>query len=224
MRLFGNYLKVLVDSILYRDIVTRYQIRDDLALKETAYYAASNIGKKVSFTKLSQLLGLSNAITVKHYFSHLESVYLMFLIRRYDPSLKKQLANTKVMYGIDSALCRLIGFRPTDDEGRFLENIVFLELKRRQHEIFFHKGKKGCDFLLRNGTVITHAIQVSKQMSNPETRQRELAGLADALAHYPDAEGFILTEDEQATVNLKQSDGRNVEIRIIPIWKWLLSR
>jgi predicted AAA+ superfamily ATPase len=218
-----DYLKTLFDSILYRDIVSRYHLKDDLAIKETAFFAASNIGKEVSFSKLAHHLGLSNAVTVKQYFHYLESVYLSFLVRKYDPSLKKQIANTKVMYGIDPALSRLIGFRPTEDEGRFLENSVFLELKRRGAELFYHKDKKGCDFLVREGTLITQAIQVSKTIDDLETRSRELAGLADALEHYPHAKGMILTEDHQETLTLNLTDGVK-EVQVWPIWKWLLIR
>jgi hypothetical protein len=161
---------------------------------------------------------------VKQYFHYLESVYLSILVRKYDPSLKKQLANAKVMYSIDPALSRLIGFRPTEDEGRFLENCVFLELKRRGADLFYHKDKRGCDFLVREGTVITQAIQVSKEISDPDTKKRELEGLADALAHYPYAQGMILTEDTESQITISLSEGRAQEVQIIPIWKWLLMR
>jgi len=218
-----DYLKTLFDSILYRDIVSRYHLRDETALKETASYAASQIGKELSFSKLRQLLGLSSPHTVKNYFDYLESVYLCFLIKKYDPSLKKQLLNAKVPYFVDSALCRIVGFRPTEDEGRFLENTVFLELKRRNHDIFFHKGKKGCDFLIREGLHILQAIQVTKTMKNPDTRKRELDGLVEALETYPNATGLIVTEDEEFTEILTLSDQTTRVIHGIPIWKWLLT-
>ena len=118
---------------------------------------------------------------------------------------------------IDPALIRITGFRISEDRGRLLENIVFLHLKMQMKDIYFHKEKKECDFVLREGNQIVQAIQVTTNLSEPEVRKREIEGLTEAMNTYHLREGIILTENEQQTIEM---EGRLISV--IPIWKWLL--
>lgn len=107
---------------------------------------------------------------------------------------------------------------------RFLENIVFLELKRRyKEEIYYYQGKKECDFVLRKGRTIFAAIQVCQHLEDADTKAREYAGLLEAIEIYGLDTGLILTEnnayEETITVN-----GRVVQITVRPIWEWLYSQ
>jgi predicted AAA+ superfamily ATPase len=112
----------------------------------------------------------------------------------------------------------LIGFRVSEDKGRLLENIVFLHLKMQRKEIYFHKDKKECDFILREGNQIIQAIQVATNLSEEGVKNREINGLTEAMSLYNLKEGIILTENEQERIEV---DG--FLIIIMPIWKWLLS-
>lgn len=208
-----SYLTDLYDSILYRDIIVRYNIGKEHALKTLVYYLASHVGKDVSFNKLKVLLKLASATTVSDYCYYLETSYLCFFISRYSASLKVQAHYGKKEYFIDHALAKKIGFRVPEDRGRLLENIVFLELKRRGYEIYFHKESKECDFLIKKDNLIIQAIQVTTQLDSAETEKRELEGLQEAMQHYELATGLILTENTE--------DQRD-NIIILPIWKWLL--
>lgn len=212
-----EYLKDLLEGILYRDIITRYKIQDEKALRETVYYLASNIGKEFSYTNLAKTVGLSSPHTIANYCNYLEKCYLYFFVSRYSHSLKKQIQNNKKCYMIDPALIRTTGFRVSEDRGRLLENIVFLHLRMQTKEIYFHKEKKECDFVLREGNLIVQAIQVAKTLENPETKKREIEGLIEAMNTYHLQQGIILTENEQDTIKI---DG--FVISVIPIWKWLL--
>lgn len=218
-----EYLKTLYDSILYRDLVVRYNLRNETTLKELIHYVASNVGKDTSFSQLQRLLGLSNPTTIKEYFDYLHSVYLAFIVKAYSPSLKKQTISPKKAYFIDPGMIQSLGFRPSQDNGRLLENIVYLELLRRGEEIYFHKDKLECDFILRKGTTIVQAIQVTKMLSNPKTKDREIKGLMDALQTYNLSSGTILTEDEEGQETVILSNEKKVTVHIIPIWKWLLA-
>ncbi|MDN3504038.1 MAG: ATP-binding protein [Rhabdochlamydiaceae bacterium] len=213
-----EYLKDLLDGILYRDIITKYGINDEKALREVVFYLASNIGKEFSYTKIAQMVGIKSPNTISKYCDHFEQCYLFFFINRYNHSLKKQIQSNKKSYMIDPALIRIAGFRVSEDRGRLLENIVFLHLKRKTKEIYFHKEKKECDFILREGNQITEAIQVTTSLSDPSVRKREFAGLLEAMESYNLKKGIILTEDEEENLNEKE-----YSIRIIPIHKWLLS-
>lgn len=212
-----EYLQNLYEGILYRDVITRYQIKEEKALKELTHYFASQIGKEFSHSKLAKLVGLNTPHTLSNYCSYLENCYLLFTIYRYHPSLKKQIQSNKKCYLIDPALISLIGFRFSEDRGRLLENLVFLELKRRSFEIYFHKEKKECDFLIRQKNQITQAIQVCSDLSNPTTKKREIEGLLEAMRTYHLSEGICLTEYDEEIIQVD-----TFQIQILPIWKWLL--
>jgi hypothetical protein len=212
-----EYLKNLLEGILYRDIITRYKIQDEKALRETVYYLASNIGKEFSYTNLAKTVGLSSPHTIANYCNYLEQCYLYFFISRYSHSLKKQIQYNKKCYMIDPALIRITGFRVSEDRGRLLENIVFLHLRAQTKEIYFHQEKKECDFILREGNQIVQAIQVAKTLEDPTTKKREIEGLVEAMHIYHLREGIILTENEQETIKVD-----DLTISVIPIWKWLL--
>lgn len=210
-----DYLRSLYQNILYRDIITRYNLTSEKPLKEAAFYAASNLSKEMSFNQVKKLTGLSSATTVKEYYGYLENSYLNFLISRYDPSLKKQIYFNKKTYFIDSALARLVGFRPSEDNGRVLENIVYLNLKRKGNEIFFHRDDGECDFIIRKDGIITGAIQVTMDLK--KTEKREIKGLMEALGSYRLDSGLILTYDEERKIEI---GGK--KIMVLPVWKWLL--
>jgi predicted AAA+ superfamily ATPase len=218
--MYGNtdYLKSLYESIIYRDVIARYNLPDEKTLKDLIHYLASNIGREFSFNSLRKMLGLSNATTVKEYLNYFENSFLVFTILRYSPSLKKQMYSNKKVYFIDNGLTNSISFRFSENRGSMLENLVFLSLKRKDCEIYFHKDKKECDFVIKDGFEIREAIQVTQNIEDPETRKREIEGLKEAMDEYELKEGLILTEDTEEEIVLQ--DKRMIIVK--PIWKWLL--
>ena len=168
-----EYLSDLYESILYRDIIVRHKIGKEQALKSLVYYLASHVGKDISFNRLKNIINLASASTVADYCYYLETSYLCFFVPRYHASLTVQSHYGKKEYFIDHALARKVGFRSSEDQGRLLENIVFIELKRRGAEVFFHKDQKECDFLIQQDHKIVQAIQVTVHLDHEETRQRE---------------------------------------------------
>ena len=218
----NEYLQSLYESILYRDIIVRYKITDDTAIKKLNFYLASNCSKETTFNALRKAIGLGSTTTVSKYCNHLENSYLCFFVNRYSDSVKSQLASPKKVYFIDHTIAKVLGFRFSEDSGRMLENIVFIELKRRQFEIYYHREQKECDFIVRRGGQTITAIQVCQQLSNSATKQREIAGLLEALARFALTEGYILTDNTSATLQ-HQHEGMDYTIHIMPIWHWLLS-
>jgi len=210
-----EYLTFVYENILYRDIITRYNLPNEKTIKEVVYFALSNIGKEISFNQLRKLTQLSSATTIREYFEYLENSYLTFLISRFNRSLKKQIYFQKKVYFIDTGMAKILGFRTDEDRGRMLENLVFLQLKRQNKEIFFHKEKYECDFVIREGIQITQAIQVTHKLN--ANKQREINGVVEALKMYKLKEGLILTSDQDDEFSI---DGKRIVIK--PIWKWLL--
>ncbi len=213
-----EYLKDLYEGILYRDVVARYNLSNERPLKELVHYFASNIGKEFSYTKLAETVGLNSPHTVSNYCTYLEKCYLCFFVSRYSPSLKKQIQYNKKCYMIDPALIRTVGFRISEDKGRLLENIVFLHLRMQKQEIYFHKNKKECDFLVRKNNQIIQVIQVSTNLSEEKVKNREIEGLIEAMKAYGLQEGLIITENEQNIFEVN-----NFKIKVVPVWKWLLN-
>ena len=213
-----DYLKSLYESILYRDVLVRNKLINAKELLQLVYYLASNVSKLSSFNGLTKIVGVKNANTISNYVSFLEDTYLIFQISKFDYSLKKQIVNPKKTYFIDNALISRLGFMFSKEKGRLLENIVFLELRRRRFEIFYHSNHHECDFVIRQGNTIIQAIQVCYSFDSDETRLREMNGIREAMNQYNLSEGLILLNDTQ-----EQTIAENAKtIKIMPVWKWLL--
>jgi predicted AAA+ superfamily ATPase len=212
-----NYLKSLYESILYRDVMARHNLTGEKELKELVYLLASNVSRPFSNNRLAGAVGLKNATTIKNYLDFLQDTYLLFAVNKFDFSARKQLQNPRKVYFIDNALIRKLGFIFSEDRGRFLENMVFIELVRRGKEIYYFNGKRECDFLIRDGINISGAVQVCYAFRDIESREREIKGLQEALVIYNLDEGLILTDDDEETI---EREGKI--IRILPVWKWLI--
>lgn len=217
----AEYLSVLYENIIYRDIMTRNNINSEHAVKTLTHYLASNIGKEVSFNNLKTIINVSNHSTVSEYCHLFENSFLCYLINAYDYSLKKQIRRHKKIYFNDVAMAAKIGFRHSDDYGRILENIVFIELRRRNKEIYFHQKIKECDFIIKEDNKITCAYQVTSSLECNKTKAREYNGLLEAMQQYNLCQGYILTDDF-TDEEVIEKDNRNYKIIIKPIWEWLL--
>lgn len=214
-----QFLKSLYDDIFFRDVVARYQIRKEKLLKELLHYLISNISKEISYNSLRKMLGLGNAVTVKEYISYFEESYLLFTINKFDYSLRKQLINPKKIYVIDTGLANSISFQFSENIGRQLENLVFLELRRKGYEIFFHKGAFECNFVLRVKNKITEVIQVSYSLEDPQTRDREIRGIKEAIKAYQPEKSLILTFEEKEALQTEYG-----AVKVLPVWEWLLTK
>jgi predicted AAA+ superfamily ATPase len=212
-----QYLKSLYESILYRDIMVRNNLTNEREMLELIYYLASNVSKLSSFNSLAKIAGISNASTIKNYLTFFQNSYLLFNVNKFDYSLKKQIQNPKKIYFIDLALIGRLGFSFSDNRGRMFENLVFLELKRQGKNIYYHRQKSECDFLIKEINKITQAIQVTVSLSDKETYDRELKGLGEAMESYRLDSGLVLTENEESMI---EHNGK--KITVMPIWKWLL--
>lgn len=212
------YLSSLYESILYRDIMVRNQILNEKEIKELGFFIASNVARPITYNSLKNIIQVKHVNTVKNYLQYFEDTYLIFLVNKFDYSLKKQMLNPKKVYFIDSGLAHQINFSFSEDKGRYLENLVFLELNRNKLEIYYHKGIHECDFLIRKGNHVVQAIQVSATLQQRDTREREIAGIKEAMQTYQLKTGLILTENEEEIIENEEGN-----IYILPIWKWLLS-
>ncbi|BCD62092.1 hypothetical protein NitYY0826_C0961 [Nitratiruptor sp. YY08-26] len=212
-------LRSYFDSILLRDIVARYKLDNFLKLEQLAILLLSNISNLVSNNKLKNILQVSYE-TIEKYFEYLQNAFLIFTVKKFDWSLKKQMANAKKVYSIDTGLSKRVSFEVGKRRGDLLENIVFLELKRRYEEIFYYKTKEHyeVDFLIKENELLTHLIQVSVTLSDEKTLKREIRSLIKAKQELRcDAKLMILTMAESRKMNIE-----NEEVEIVNIIQWLL--
>lgn len=101
--------------------------------------------------------------------------------------------------------------------GCLLKKYVFIELKRRGYDVFYHADKKECDFVVREGMRIMKVYQVTIVMNDEKTRKREIEGLMEAMNAYGLAEGYILTMEEKEELEI---DGK--QVHVLPTWEWML--
>ncbi len=206
-------LRTYLDLTIYKDVIERYSVRNLYLLKEMIRYYSTNIAKSISLNKYYKSVqqGISKN-TVWEYFSYLEELGLFTTIRKYSYNLKEQNRSAKKVYIADTGLATISGFRFSEDKGRLLENAVFIELKRRGKEVYYHKDKKECDFITTEKGKPTEAIQVTWEL-NQENQKRETEGLKEAMQKHNIKKGTIITNDQEQTTN---------NIKITPAWKWML--
>lgn len=206
--------RTLYDDVLYRDIATRYRIEEVRALKELAFYLMSNPAGRVSFNKLKEQLRLGSVNTVKNYVEYLENSWLIFTVNVYDFSVKRQQIAPKKVYAIDTGLANAVGFFFSPNTGKLLENLVFLALRRQTPEVYYYTSPGGYEidfYLPRTGEL----IQVSQNLAQPATREREIRALSDALRGLGLTRGLILTDANAAPI---ETDGLTLEVRSVVEW------
>ncbi len=209
-------LKEYYTNIIYKDIINRKKIRQVKEIKEIISFLSNNIGQTVSYNKIIDNSKIKSTSTIKNYIDYLNEAYILFTLPKYDKSIRKQIQNPKKVYFIDIGMVRQISVNFSENNGWYLENIVFLELLRRNKEIYYHKNGKECDFIMKEGTKIKEAIQVSYEI-NRKNEDREIEGLISALKTHCLKEGTIITKEQEEIRTIGK-----YKIKIIPITKWLL--
>jgi predicted AAA+ superfamily ATPase len=109
-----------------------------------------------------------------------------------------------------------VSFKFSENIGRFLENLVFIELKRKNKELYYFSKKYECDFVIKQGLNIIDAIQVCYELTE-ENKKREISGLVEAMKEFKLKQGLILTYNDEDEIIID-----NKKILIKPVWKWLL--
>lgn len=199
-------LRTLYDDVLYRDIATRYRLDDVTAIRELAFYLISNPTSLISFNKLKDQLRLGSVNTIKNYISYMENSWLVFTLNVYDYSVKRQQIAPKKIYCIDTGLVHKVGFGFSPNTGKLLENLVFLTIRRTTPDIYYFSSPSGheVDFYLPESRQL---IQVTQNLNNALTRDREVRALQDAIELLKPKSALILTD----------ANGSDFEIDRVPV-------
>ena len=204
----------LFNDILLKDIMVRHKIRNQQDLVTVALHMITNIARPFTHTKLASNYGIKSVKTVIDFIGYLEDVYLLFIVPKYSTSYKQQINNPKKIFIVDHALAKNNSTQSQADLGRQLENMVFMELRRKTKDIYYFQDTSECDFVVVERNIGKSCIQVSQHIGE-ENYKREVTGLITALNHFDLPEGIIVTMDQEDVIT-----EQNKTIQLIPFWKW----
>ncbi len=217
-----TYLKSLYSTVLTKDILVRRKIRYSKTFMELALYCISNFSKEISFNKLKHIFNLGSDHTTKNYLGYLEETYLVFALEKFSYKKKESLLGNRKLYVIDTGLANTIATKFLDNLGRLYENIVAIELLRKEKdaEIYFWQDihKNEVDFLVKRGLSVEELIQVCYSIDDPDTKKREVRNLVKACREFSLGQGLIITADFEGEETV---EGK--KIKYVPLWKWLLT-
>lgn len=216
-------LREIYSTIFFRDIVERFSIRN-LALMETFmrilmehFSAHFSISKIYDFiTKTLAMKVTKN--TLQEYLHYIKSAFLVFEVEIFSYKLKDRLQYPRKLYLIDTGVANSINVRFTDNLGRLLENAVFLELIKKQKEVFYWKSRNGeeVDFVLVENFKPVELIQVCWEITKENVKREEKA-LLKCMKEFSFKKGKVITWDYEEK---KRENDRLIEY--IPFWKWSL--
>ena len=210
-------LKNYFEDLLYRDIVTRYEIRDVANLRNLAVYLLTNVAKLTSITKLKNNFTISQDKT-ENYVSAIMESYLLFHVQKFSYSLKSTMRAGFKPYVIDTGLRNRIAFAFSEDMGWLVENVVYCHLRRHHEEVYYHSNGSDTDFVVKEGMKITKRIQVwYEDISVNSIPDRELACFQQPLEGHEAAESILVTNDYEDVIDT--AGGR---VQCIPVAKFLL--
>lgn len=214
----NNYLSDIYNTLILRDIVHKYNIKNEDLLKKLSDYLLDNVSNLTSSTKIENLLKSSNQTadhkTIAKYIEYLCNAYAFYKVRRYDIKGKKYLNTQDKYYLVDTSFRRAILGRKNEDYGRILENIVAIELLRRGYEIYVGTlYEKEVDFVaMKNDEQIY--IQVTDNLESEKVLNREITPLLNIRDGY-----------KKIIIAKLNHEGYIKEgIEIIDIADWLLNK
>ncbi len=213
-------LQEYFNVLLYKDLAERYHITNTVALKFFLKRIIASASKQISINKIYNELKSSGIKigknTLYDFLDYVQNIYLALTLQRYDKSLVNKELGEKKVYSIDIGLNNAIEFKFSDDVGKSLENAVFLELKRNNKKLFYYRDLQGeCDFIVYEKNTITEAIQVTYDMSDEDTKSRELKGIVNACKYFNLSRGVIVTYDSEDEIIFE-----DIEIQLVPFYKW----
>lgn len=212
----SDYLNAVYNTIVVKDIMSRNKLSDVMMLESVIRFTADNIGNILSTKRIADLMSADgrkiDQKTVEKYLSTLCESFFLYEVKRYNIKGKQLLKTLGKYYLVDIGLRRMLLGSRSFDAGRILENIVFLELLRRQKKVYIGKmDNLEVDFVAIDEDDITY-YQVAATVRDEKTLKRELASLQQIKDQYPK---YILTLDEDPTADY---DG----IKRINALKWLM--
>ncbi len=211
----------IVETTIYRDVVERYKIRNtnllQLLIKSLINSSAKefSIHKFYNFIKSMNLKASKNSLY--HYVNALSEVFFIFLLRKFSYSHRVTEQSIPKAYVVDNGILTSNGI---SNRGRLIENMVFIELKRRGEKVFYYKSidDKEVDFVILEKNKVKQLIQVTSSLEERDVKERELSGLLKASKELKCKNLLVISEDKEG-----EEIVGNRKIKYAKLWKWLVS-
>ena len=211
------WLSSLYQKIFYGDLITRYQVRNDFALRVLIRKLAESVKQPTSFNRLANVVSSSgkkiSTDTVIDYLGYLNESWLIFSMENICAKLAEKVANKKY-YFIDNGILNLFLIDPLTS---LLENQVAIHLRRLYgSDVYFYHHGIEVDFYVLEEQL---AVQVCYSVQDAESRKREVDALIKMSKQIDIKKMIVITKDEEDTIS-----ERGIQIEVIPVWKWLCCR
>lgn len=208
------------DSIIYRDLIDRYEISNPSIIKLFIKKLLNQVTKPFSVNKQhndikSMGYKISNNVLYE-YLDYIQATFTAVLINKFDFSEIKQAKSEKKAYAIDNGILTALDFSFSENYGKLLENMIVLEILKAGKEINYFKQHIECDFIIKSKNKLI-PVQVCYSIQNQDTWQREIKGLLFACKFLKQDIGYIVTFDEEKSEQIE-----NVNIVIMPAFKFML--
>lgn len=220
-KLREKVLQEYFNVMIYRDIVERYEIRNAAVLKFFIKRVLTSATKQLSVNTIYNELKSSGIKIGKNqlyeYMEACQSIYLAFVLNKFAHKFVSRELGERKVYCIDNGLLNAVNFRFSEDKGKAMEQVVFLEMKRRGKEIYFYRERYECDFVVKEGNRVSEVLQVSQSLADEKTKKRELRGIVDACKEFRLKKGIIITSSASEEFEVEK-----IKIHAVPLYLWLL--
>lgn len=217
-------LQSYFNTMLFRDLVEHYDLSNPSMIRYFLKRVMSNLAKPTSINSVFNDLksqGIKVAKdTLYELLEHACSIFLFFKVPKFTASIVQENNSLSKYYIIDNGLRSSILLPQSGDEGKLLENLVYLHLrrtKRTNEKIYYYKGEKECDFVVQTEDEISSLIQVTWLLDSHNT-PREIGGMLEAAKATGCRNCLIVTYEQEETI---ETEG--CSITVVPAWKWCLS-
>ncbi|MBE0433997.1 ATP-binding protein [candidate division WOR-3 bacterium] len=215
-------------TVIRQDIIERHKVKNEEALKAALRLLINSTGYSISkiYKTLKSLHHEIGKATLQRYIAYIENSYFMVSLPIFSYKMKDQMQYARKVYFIDNIFINSISTKFSDNLGRLYENMVAVELLRRQSgnpaiELYYWKNAlhEEVDFVIKRNTAIDQLIQVCYDIDDPDTKKRELRALVKAGNELKCRKLMVITEDHEGTETFKKK-----QIQFVPLWKWLLNK
>ncbi len=210
-------------TILFRDLVERYDIPHPKAVADLSHWLVDNTASLYSVNSLTGYLkSLGHKApksAVSEYLEWFEDAYFLFTVRIFDASLARSNTNPKKIYCVDHSLVTSVSSGVLVNSGHLLENLVFTALRRLHPELYYCKTRtaREVDFVVPLQGRPRMLVQVCESLADPQTRNRETTSLSEAMAELGLKTGTIVTRNEDERIDVETGI-----IEVKPVWRFLL--
>jgi uncharacterized protein len=195
-------LQMLLKDIVLRDIAIRYGIKNTKVLMDLTLYLLSNIGTECTYNSLRKTFEIGSTNSVSDYLTWLEDAYLLYFLPKFSYKVKNIRVNARKVYAVDNGLVNANTLSFSKNKGRLLENAVYLFLRQQPYKLYYYRENKECDFVVFDKDKCKMAIQVCEEVHS-DNKDRELAGLMEAMDFFKLKVGYIVTKKQTDTLKIE---------------------